>query len=306
MQHSSLVQNMSLWLDGSMGMSTNNPPKHLESCPCLRLCAPNLGCCRITISMQERPRFTITTSLGVNRHAWQFFQSILSKNGPSIAYSSSSQTACFQAQNSPIGSLLLSSGQNMLTASTYFTRCANLMPNSIQSTHFVIWILQLPEHLKNYHKTWTDNRNEENSIEQHRAAYNDIRSLLDAAIPVPPIPVAQPLTLDQEIDTPQRRITSAPEVSDWHIDVLLGNHMTKQSATQFYYGERAPPPVKGLSNKCSAPTDAPAQVVVKKRKPRTCVRCRRSDCQGAFRGRPCQHSSEQVCCIISLDLPVTF
>ena len=83
---------------------------------------------------------------------------------------------------------------------------------------------------------WTDNRNEENSIEMHRAAYNDIHALLGAPISIPPIPVAQPLTLDQEIDT-TCYITPAQEVSDWHVSILLGNHMTKQTAIKLYSSE---------------------------------------------------------------------
>jgi hypothetical protein len=152
----------------------------------------------------------------------------------------------------------------------------------------------LPEHLKNYHKTWTDNRNEENSIEMHSAAYNDIRALLGAPISIPPIPVAQPLTLDQEIHT-TRHIAPAPEVSDWHVGILLGNHMTKQTATELYYGERPPPPPK----KRKAPTDAqPSHVAPKKRKQRMCVTCKRSDCQGAFRSKQCQHSHMQASSIV--------
>ncbi|KAI0369360.1 hypothetical protein BV20DRAFT_1113655 [Pilatotrama ljubarskyi] len=37
---------------------------------------------------------------------------------------------------------------------------------------------KLPEHLKNYYKTWVENRNEENSVEQYRAAYERLKSLL--------------------------------------------------------------------------------------------------------------------------------
>jgi hypothetical protein len=126
----------------------------------------------------------------------------------------------------------------------------------------------------------------------HSAAYNDIRALLGAPISIPPIPVAQPLTLDQEIHT-TCHIAPTLEVSDWHVGILLGNHMTKQTATELYYGERPPPPPK----KRKAPTDAQpsgSHVAPKKRKQRTCVTCKRSDCQGAFRSKPCQHSHMQA------------
>src|SRR6202051_281622 len=140
--------------------------------------------------------------------------------------------------------------------------------------------LQLPEHLKNHHKTWSDNRNEENSIEQHKAAYNDIRALMTVPMSMPPILVAPSLTLDQEIDT-TRRITPTREVSDWHVDMLLGNHMAKQSATQFNYGERPPPHSKSATKKALATTGC-TNITAKKRKPRTCMTCKRPDCQGAF------------------------
>ena len=188
----------------------------------------------------------------------------------------------------------------MPMVSTSFTRYVH---NIFYCTKWMINMsiyLQLPEHLKNYHKQWSDNRNEENSIEQHKSAYNDIRSLLAAPITIPPITVAPRRTLDQEIDT-TRRHPSVQEVTEWHVDMLLGNHMTRQSATQFYYGEQPPQPSKSAGKKGTghAASTTATGVTAKTRKPRTCVTCKRTDCQGAFRGRPCQYRPTQVCSIVN-------
>ncbi|GBE79021.1 hypothetical protein SCP_0202180 [Sparassis crispa] len=45
---------------------------------------------------------------------------------------------------------------------------------------------KLPEHLKNYHKTWNEIRNKENSVEQHKDAYIRIQNALVA----PPISIS--------------------------------------------------------------------------------------------------------------------
>ncbi|KAF8328650.1 hypothetical protein F5887DRAFT_897466 [Amanita rubescens] len=59
---------------------------------------------------------------------------------------------------------------------------------------------KLPEHIKSYYKTWKDIRNEKNSIEQHRAAYDLICKLIKPNLAlVPRVPVADRMTLEQQI-----------------------------------------------------------------------------------------------------------
>ncbi|OBZ77815.1 hypothetical protein A0H81_02815 [Grifola frondosa] len=137
---------------------------------------------------------------------------------------------------------------------------------------------KLPKHLKNYHKTWSENRNEENSVELHKAAYNTICTLL---VPpegsVPSIQASTGQSLADEVQTGRRATEINATVSDWQTDVILGHHSARQSLTQFYYGER-PPPVqtsqqatelsKGKKRARRSSDEGPK---VNKRAPRTCT-----------------------------------
>lgn len=193
-------------------MNTNNQLKHLGSYPSPRICGPNSGCCRTMIPSQWKPRSIINILQSASGHMWLSYPSILNTNGHFTVCLSSSQMASSPAQSSPTGSLQQLSGQNMLTASTFSTRLGYKLSYYIIPLTHQYCRLQLPEHLKNYHKTWSVNRNEENLIKQHKAAYNDIRTLMTAPMSMPLILVAPSLTLDQEIDTTWC-ITSTHEVT---------------------------------------------------------------------------------------------
>ncbi|OBZ76307.1 hypothetical protein A0H81_03601 [Grifola frondosa] len=96
---------------------------------------------------------------------------------------------------------------------------------------------KLPEHLKNYHKAWSENRNEENSVEQHKQAYEQLRMLLvPESDRIPSIPVRAGTALAAEVDAAARVDHEGPP-SDWHVDLLLGRHRLKQSAVHFEYSQ---------------------------------------------------------------------
>ena len=80
----------------------------------------------------------------------------------------------------------------------YFTRFD--MPISICSFICSLVILQFPEQLKKYYKTWNANRNEANSVQQNQTAYKQLMNLL-AVRPgaVPRISVEPHTTLDRQI-----------------------------------------------------------------------------------------------------------
>jgi hypothetical protein len=79
--------------------------------------------------------------------------------------------------------------------------------------------------LKNYFKTWSTNRNEANSLELNKDAFQRIYGLLPQPDNFPQIPTRQQETLDQEIDV-SHHIPQEPEVTPWHVGLLL----SKQSA----------------------------------------------------------------------------
>jgi len=140
-----------------------------------------------------------------------------------------------------------------------------------------------------------ENRNEDNSLEQNHHAYEQLRTLLPSTSALPPIPVCSQLPLDKEVTG---RVASSDPVSDWNIDLLLGHQRGQQSAVQFYYGERPPAMSgnKGKGKRVQAPL-GDVDVVVKKRKTRTCATCKQSDCPGAYMSRPCNNT--KVCRMVS-------
>jgi len=75
-------------------------------------------------------------------------------------------------------------------------------------------------------------------LEQNNHAYEHRRTLLPPTTTLPPIPVHPRLTLDKEVARGQ--VIPADPVSDWNINLLLGQQRCQQSAVQFHYGERPP------------------------------------------------------------------
>ena len=146
---------------------------------------------------------------------------------------------------------------------------------------------KLPEQLKNYFKTWSTNRNEANSLELNKDAFQRIHGLLPHPDHLPQIPTRQQETLDQEINT-SHCIPQEPEATPWHVGILLSKQSAQQSAIQFYYGDRAPPVASGSRKRKQ--TEESNERPVKKRKPRTCQSCHKPDCPGAFMGRPCAYT----------------
>jgi len=84
-------------------------------------------------------------------------------------------------------------------------------------------------------------------------------------------------------------LETAADTSHWHMDLLLGQLGTRQSAIQFHYGERAPPKQVSTTKgkKRALPDNDHPQPHIKKSRIRTCARCKRTNCRGAFLSRPC-------------------
>jgi hypothetical protein len=159
---------------------------------------------------------------------------------------------------------------------------------------------------------WSENRNEGNSVEQQRDAYDCIQRLLNpSATIIPALPPQVPVPLDQQIQHKSCPSTSAHVSAEtdlpshWKVNQVLGHLSTSQLALQFEYAAPPPlpmPPMVSSNKKRKAigqhQQDKPQ---VQKRKKRSCPACHLTTCRGAFMGRPCetvalgQHgSSEQA------------
>ncbi|THH17937.1 hypothetical protein EUX98_g9038 [Antrodiella citrinella] len=110
---------------------------------------------------------------------------------------------------------------------------------------------KLPEHLKAYYQRWLERRNEENSIEQCRAAYNEITSLLKPdPKAIPSIPTRRPLPLKDAVikgkaaERPPQVDNSVQEpICAWQIGQLLSRTSSAQTQSHFQYYYAAPVPV---------------------------------------------------------------
>ena len=152
-----------------------------------------------------------------------------------------------------------------------------------------IWSFQLPEHLKNYFKSWTNNRNEKNTIEQNRAAYERIHNLLKPLQhTVPKIPIQPRLTLDLEVDK-NLRIERAPALNP---EILLAQLSSGQSSLQNHYTERPPATASNQGKRKHGPESSGSAGPSKRRKTRACTRCHQTNCPGAFRSRPCKNAKK--------------
>ncbi len=133
-------------------------------------------------------------------------------------------------------------------------------------------ISQLPEHLKSYYKIWLDYRNEENSVEQYKAACDQIKRLLVPCVSsMPHIPVYPCATLSNELrpgpthgssgshdpQTSESHAAVPPSSStstseDWNVGILLGQISMHRTSVQFPYFEPGPSTSHGGGSRTAA------------------------------------------------------
>ena len=149
---------------------------------------------------------------------------------------------------------------------------------------------QLPEHLKAYWKIWGENNNEKSSVKINKTMFDEIAAVLRVPS-VETIPAAHPTPLAKQLPHGLRQqpdpVVPNADVAKWHFSMLLNRHSLKQSAIQYTFGVSAPA-VTTNERKRKAPSDKHHdQQTIRKRKPRTCLRCHRLDCEGRFNSKPC-------------------
>lgn len=161
---------------------------------------------------------------------------------------------------------------------------------------------QLAEHLKNHWKTWNDHANEKNSISINQAAYDEIQHILaptarSAEKPKHALPAINPIAVSQQVRSGTSQSRAVEVVHPWQLSHLILSHSTLQSAVQYTYGAGGQPATGAASNvNYYAPpgsdgravtASTPSRKVIKLKKPRSCPRCHRVGCDGAFKSRPC-------------------
>lgn len=152
---------------------------------------------------------------------------------------------------------------------------------------------QLPEHLKAYYKTWNEHQNEHNSIEQSKDAYDQLRQLLAVPMRIPEIAVGQRETVRDQIEGSRQPATTEP--NPWQIGVLLGRSSSQQTLLELQYRDSVPLEPRGTKRPLQdSSAQAHPSIAVKKKKPRTCVTCRKGDCPGAYYSRPCKYKLLEV------------
>lgn len=163
--------------------------------------------------------------------------------------------------------------------------------------------IQLPEHLKNYYNSWKKFRNEENSIEQYRNAYEELREMLKpdpSAIPL--IPVADRATVAMQIDQSTASDSTTHAVDEWHAQNLLCLQtsqlevsLEQTSRKMFKYVDPATfqvtvvpaPKPSDTTRKRKAADQGDNNNSRGRRAPRTCVSCRSTTCPGRWSSSKC-------------------
>jgi hypothetical protein len=166
-------------------------------------------------------------------------------------------------------------------------------------------IIQLPEHIKNYYKTWKEVRNEKNSIEQHRAAYDLFCKLIKPNLAlVPRVPVADRMTLEQQIKPAHQESHNNDRnfPTSWEISNLLCLQSGQTTMTIFKYVDPSKlisaATTSGSQSKAESSrkwprpetdhNDQEAEPSTKRHHaPRTCLKCRRTDCPGRWKVDKC-------------------
>ena len=160
-----------------------------------------------------------------------------------------------------------------------------------------VLLLQLPEHISSYSKTWLDFTNEKKSISLSLSASKHIQSLLASHAGAPSsILTAAPRPLAETVSPPPNPSSTQglEDAHPWMLHKTLLDHHLSQSALQYSYGNRqqlspAMPSMILDSGKRRAETDPSDDVVSsrKKRKVRSCTSCHSKDCPSHWNVQRC-------------------
>jgi hypothetical protein len=141
-----------------------------------------------------------------------------------------------------------------------------------------------------------------NSISINQRTYDEIEKVLSPlarSAPVPSVRAMKPSPISCQVTRHPDNATGDSELSAWTISRLLGQHQLRQTRTLFVYDNVANGSVPGSQaaavskgKKRAAPEDVDKPLVVAKiRKARSYPRCKKTDCEGRFKSKPCNIST---------------
>ncbi|KAG1777518.1 hypothetical protein EV702DRAFT_1045264 [Suillus placidus] len=108
------------------------------------------------------------------------------------------------------------------------------------------WIMLAQEWQRHANGTSIFYKNEHNSVEQNKSAYDELQKLLAVPIGMPEITLAQRETVADQI-LGSARPAASDELSDWQIGVILGHSSSRQTLLQLQYDNPAPTGTRGGS-----------------------------------------------------------
>ena len=129
-------------------------------------------------------------------------------------------------------------------------------------------------------------QNEGNTVEQYKKAHDSLKSLLETPIEVSHAPPASMQTVMHQIEE-RRQPHTDDEPSEWQVRVLLNRNDSRQMLVQMHYMEHNLPGPRGKKRPIEGSEEF--TTTVKKRNPRTCRTCHKTDCPGSFKSRPCKN-----------------
>jgi hypothetical protein len=145
-----------------------------------------------------------------------------------------------------------------------------------------------------------ENSNEKQTIILNNAAYQELqqyfapsrRSTAHVESTVP-VPLREQVVLGQALAKRTDGLQDDGEVEKWQVQRMLDHYRIEQSAIQYQYGDGRNVPEKenamnkGKKRKLSSDAEPSTSAQKKKPRPRTCVRCRRSDCEAKWGRKEC-------------------
>ena len=134
-----------------------------------------------------------------------------------------------------------------------------------------------------------ENSNEKQTIILNNAAYQELQQYFaPSRRSTAHVEYTDPVPLREQVVA--KRTDALPEegeVENWQVQRMLDHYRVEQLAIQYQYDEgwNVPEKVnKGKKRKLSSDAEPNTDAQKKKPRPRTCVRCRRSDCDVSQNG----------------------
>ena len=158
-------------------------------------------------------------------------------------------------------------------------------------------IIQLPEYVKTYYKTWQDYQNEKVSVTLSNVAVSRIREVLENSTGnLPMISALIPQPLADTIKSPsQRNEVMLTNSGRWQVENLLDTHRLACSSVGYRYIQSNPSSIPShpsstagsRKRKAQHPPEGDPTHVGTARKARRCMACENTQCPGRWKLEKC-------------------